>query len=105
MKRALTVEEVAMILQKSIDVVMKFAKLIAAMFPLRGDENGDDAKLVFSVFHKSVFDWITDEERSYNFYIVMCVYVYVCICIIYMCMRIYRYSIFKNQVTNERREM
>jgi hypothetical protein len=64
MKRKLTIKEVATFLQKDIEDMNALSKLISAMFPLRGEDGVDDRNKCFTVFHKSVLDWLTDEMRS-----------------------------------------
>jgi hypothetical protein len=58
MKRNLTIKEVSLFLQKEVSHVTIISKLLSVMFPIRGKDE------VFTVFHKSVLDWLTDASRS-----------------------------------------
>ena len=63
-KRPLTVKEVSIFLGIYIKDVIVISRWISALFPLCGDEDADDENKIFSVFHKSVIDWITDIHRK-----------------------------------------
>ena len=64
MKTRLTVKEVATFLQKDISDIIELSQHISAMFPLRGDDVTSEENMYFTVFHKSVLDWLHNKKRS-----------------------------------------